>query len=249
MATGENPWRAGRENHLRPNGVQESSATMGRNNCLAFEPTGSAAFHPWLPADALAELDCSLVKNVFLFKFDVVRPEKGQQFFAERFYLMMLLLPLDVILYHRNLRLTDGKNAITLLPRKITQRRKRFMDPARRICLQIPDQGGDALIGPPPKQDMNVVGDAANFKQHPFFSADDSSQIIVNSWTDIVLQPRFTMFRAENEVEFEIMVGSGHEMSLVCRPFGTEDLYSLLFPRVPLHSTRGHQPKLLRSSD
>jgi len=148
VATGENPWRKGRENHLRPNGVRESSTTMEWNNCLAFEPT-----------------DCA------------------------------------------------------------------------------------ALIGSPPKQDMNVVGDTANFKQRPFFSANDSSQVIVNSWTYIVLQPRFTMFRAENGVEFEIMVGSGHEMSLVRRPFGAEDLYSLLFPRVPLHSTRGHQPKLLRSSD
>jgi len=189
------------------------------------------------------------VKNVSFFKLDFVRAQKFQQLITERFGTMMLFLALDIVPNFFNLRLAYGKDAVAFLPRKRAQVRKRFMNPAGRVCLHISNERGQGFISPPTEQDVNMVGNAADFQNVSTFAANDAAEIIVNARADVRCEPRLAMFRAEDEVKLQVVKCPGHEGSLTRRPVGAEEVCLNRSPRVSLRSTRGYRPTLLRSGD
>lgn len=187
------------------------------------------------------------IKNIFLIKYNFVRAQEFEQFIPERFHAMMLLLSLDVVPNFLHLRLADAKNAVALLPGKLSQMRKSFVNPARRIGLQISHQRRDGFISSPAKQNVNVVGHAANFQSRSAFAANDAAQIFVDARTNLWCEPRFSVFGAEHKVKFQVVKRAGHGRSLVRRPVGAEEICSHRSSRVSLGFTRGYRPELLRS--
>ena len=201
----------------------------------------------WMRPGGTAEFHLSF-KNIFLFKRNFMRAEEGQQFIAERFCPMMFNLPLNVTANDFNLGMAHGKNTVAFLPRKRSQMRKGLVNPARRIGLEISNKRRNGFVRPPTKQNVDMVGDAANFQRRAMFAANDAAKIVVNSRADVIGQPRFTMLGAEDKVELQVVKGSGHERSLIRRPVGAEEDCLNSIPRVSLRSTRGDQPKLLWSN-
>jgi hypothetical protein len=158
----------------------------------------------------------------------------------------MFILSLDVIPNLLNLRLTDRKDAVTFLPRKRAQRGKHLVYPSRRVCLQVTHQRGEGFVGSPTEQDVHMVTNPANLQNFSTFAANDATEIVVDARSNVRGKPRLTVFRAENEMEFQIVKRAGHERSLVRRPAGAEEV-CLNYPRslrVSLRSTRSYQPVL-----
>jgi hypothetical protein len=196
--------------------------------------TGEAKRNPWLVIDknmrpeGAAEPANQLIKDILLFKLNFVHLEKLKQFLSKRLYSMMFLLPLNIILNFVHLRLAHRKNAISLLPREHLQRRKCFMNPSRRVGFQISRQCCNRLISAPAKQNVNVVCNTSNRNNFTSFALNDSTEIVMDSFTDAISQPWLTMLRREHEIKFKIVKRAGHILRIIRRPFRAEDVYSKL---------------------
>jgi hypothetical protein len=212
--------------------------------------TGEAPRNPWVGlSDVLrpngAQEDS--IKNIFFLEGNIVCPQQLQQLISKGLFAMMFRLPLNVAPNFWHLRLADAENAIAFLPCKRRQLRKRFMNPAGGIGLQISHECRNGLVRSPAEQDVNVVSHAADFQNCPAFPAKDAAQIVMDARTEIWRQPRFAVFGAEYQMELQVMKRAGHGRSLVRRPAGAEEFILNHPPRVALRSTRGYRLTLRRS--
>src|SRR5262249_44008916 len=75
----------------------------------------------------------SASSQILFVVFDTVRFQKFYELVSERFFLMMLFLPRNIILHFLNVRLTDRERSVTALPGKILQIRKHISHPSARV--------------------------------------------------------------------------------------------------------------------
>lgn len=214
--------------------------------------TGGAQRNPWIgdgngfrPERAAGPTS---VPQVFLIELNFVCAQEFQQLLPKCFQSMVFLLRTDVLTNLLDLRLADRKNRVAFLPAKVPEFRKCFVHPLRRVRFQIASERRDRSIGSPPKENVNVVANAANLQRLPALSSNDSTQILINARPDGVGQPRCSPLRAENKMELDVVVGARHDGSLFRCPFGANTHPCRSYPRVLLRFTRGYRPLLLRST-
>src|SRR5215510_14558080 len=94
------------------------------------------------PADA-GDSALSQIPFVVLY---AVRFQKTYELVSGRFFLMMLFLSRNVILYFLDIRLTDGERSVTALPGKILQVRKNIVHPSARVRLEMAEIVRECLI-------------------------------------------------------------------------------------------------------
>src|SRR5262245_22998228 len=105
------------------------------------------------PADAGGSAS-SQIPFVVLY---AVRFQKSYELVSRRFFLMMLFLSRNVILYFLDIRLTDGERSVTALPGEIFQIGKHIMHPAARVRFEIAQNVRQRLIRPEFCQQMNMI--------------------------------------------------------------------------------------------
>lgn len=60
------------------------------------------------------------------------------------------------------------------------------------------------------KEDVNVVGHAADLDGVPAFVADDAAEVFVNAQADGFVEEGTAMFGTEDEMELQVVMGAGH---------------------------------------
>src|SRR5262245_21825372 len=148
------------------------------------------------PADA-GDSAASQIPFVILY---AVRFQKFSELVSERFFLMMLFLSRNVILYFFDIRLTDGECSVTALPGKILQVRKNIVHPSVRVRLEIAQNLRQRLIRSQLYQQMNVILRAIDRQLNPAQFTNRSADVIVEARLMSVRDQRLAVFRGENNV-------------------------------------------------
>jgi len=86
--------------------------------------------------------------------------QKRQEFFLKRELSVMGFLPGNVTTDRIHLGLADCECALSVLPMKTTELGETLTNPARRVCLDRPQNIGDCLVLPQANPEMDVVGNA-----------------------------------------------------------------------------------------
>ena len=121
------------------------------------------------------------VEDIPRVELDLVAGQQFEQFFLECPPPVMPLLPLDVRRDALGLRLADAEDAVPLLPREPSGEQPVVVDPFGRAGLDVAEEVGNGLIGLPACQQVDVVGDAADFEQRAALITDDPADELVEA--------------------------------------------------------------------
>ena len=112
------------------------------------------------------------------------------------------MLPLrgDVALHRNEVRLSDGKRAVTRLPLKAAPLSALSLDPLRRAFLYFLYYVSNCPCPTEGEERVDMVGRAAHQQRRRVAFAENGGQISVQLGFDLRLDERLTSFRTENEV-------------------------------------------------
>src|SRR5262245_44235272 len=123
---------------------------------------------------------------------------------------MMFFLIANVMLNDFNLRFAHRKRGVPDLPRKTSIRDLVAVNPFRGIGLNEFEYLSNGFHGLQLSQDVNVIGDAADFYGDAAFSANDAANVAIKFFLPFVNDQLLAIFGTENGVVEEIRIRRRH---------------------------------------
>src|SRR5262245_2236358 len=145
------------------------------------------------------------VPHIPLFELHRVFPEQPSQFVLKRLPPMMLRLTLDVSREGLDVRRTDGKSAVSILPMEIAERWITIVQHARRRFLHIPHQIGDRRLPAETAKDVNMILDAANDEAGAIHVVERGREVSMHILLQfLAFQPREPILGREDDVQIDL---------------------------------------------
>lgn len=121
----------------------------------------------------------------------------------------MLLLVQHIAPYRLQMRSADGEGSVSLLPREACP--AQFPpDPSRGFAFQFPHHIRQPMRRTQPRKNMDMVAGASDGMGDSVHAANRAAEVFVDATTSLESQPRFPMFRGENEMVMEGQMRRGH---------------------------------------
>ena len=137
---------------------------------------------------------------------------------------MMIPLVLYILDHVGSMRLTHGKDAVSVLPSKVAQKRKFLMDPVRTVGFYPLRDLAGSKRGRGTDKCMNMIFDAADVQSRRATVTGDSADVRPNSVLNIGRNQVPPIFRAENEM----IVTMGKCVCHITRRYATRTYYRTL---------------------
>ena len=150
------------------------------------------------------------VKNIFRVIFHPMPIQQSHQLAAKIPMLVVALLRRDVFINYLNLREAHTERVVTGLPCELAQFRIRLVHPQRRVALQISQEVRHCIVSAVAGEYVYMIRHATYSVNHPLLGADDSANVFVQAGTDLRRDEAFAVFRAEDNVIEETLIGAGH---------------------------------------
>ncbi len=123
---------------------------------------------------------------------------------------MMLTLSGNVLNRVANLRLSDGKRAISVLPCKFSQIWKLLGNPFRRLAFESSHPFAQTNRRRQPKQQMDVILHAADVQRFHLVRSTNTTHVTPNALFDLRSNPAFAILGGEDDVQVNGSVGVRH---------------------------------------
>ena len=117
--------------------------------------------------------------------------QKRQEFFLKRELSVMGFLRGNVTTDRFHLGLADCECALSVLPMKATELGETLTNPARRVCLDRPQNIGDCLVLLQANPEMDVVGNAIGDQTKATLAANRTTQVFPQAGPQLSLKPGF----------------------------------------------------------
>ena len=138
---------------------------------------------------------------------------------------MVGFLPVDVLQHSIELTWAHRKCAISALPCKRAISRTNRFDPFRGGLLNLLDElslGKSARQG---RDNVNVIGNTADVYEFRAEVAADCCEISMHARPYVCIEPGFTIFSAENDVNDDFTEGLGHGVDHVLNQCWSESRF------------------------
>ena len=142
--------------------------------------------------------------------------QKRQEFFLKRELSVMGFLRGNVTTDRFHLGLADCECALSVLPMKTTELGETLTNPARRVCLDRPQNIGDCLVLPQANPEMDVVGNAIGDQTKATLAANRTTQVFPQAGPQLSLKPGFPALGGKHKVIEKAGIGMGHEATRMC---------------------------------
>jgi len=114
---------------------------------------------------------------------------------------VMRFLTLDVLDQGLQVRRPNRERAISSLPHELRQRGRLRLDPLGRGQFEVLHQLRHRRCARQSNRQMDVIGNSANPKTFTLGIANDSGKISIKSRTNRLVDPRHSVFRAEDHMD------------------------------------------------
>ena len=230
--------------------------TAKHPTCLNGEPQrGYASASRKVPAS---------IPHIPFIPFNAVFAKDGAVFFLEGLRAMVFGLAADVFDHGVSVRLAHGKNAVTRLPMKGSKLWPLSLHPNRAGSFQFLHPLRQRNRARHPRQDMNVIRDAANGDGVTFQFRGDATEISMHRIHLLgIREPWFSALGREHQMydhigkrlrqpkiresDTEPLWGSSLKWVAIASPFqGSGSTATLRYDAAPLWGTKNRSPKGLR---
>ena len=137
--------------------------------------------------------------------------QKRQEFLWKRELSVMGFLPGNVTTDRFHLGLADCEGALSVLPMKTTELGETLTNPARRVCLDRPQNIGDCLVLLQANPEMDLVGDPIGDQTKATLAANRTTQVFPQAGPQLSLKPGFPALGGKPKVIEKAGIGMGQE--------------------------------------
>jgi hypothetical protein len=134
-----------------------------------------------------------------LVEFDVVFLQEVEILFLKGAFSVMLLLPGNIVPDGGDTRRAYRERAVTFLPGELRQPQI-LVRPSGRGLLDLSQDIGETMRCAKTEEEMNVVISATDLLGYPIQCLDTAAEVSVQVIAPVGLDPRMTLFRAEDNV-------------------------------------------------